>query len=250
FDPCRCIQFATTNILNSLIFGCRYTYKSRRLQDLVNIINMNLSSRNIFNLECNFKNNASTKNSSEGCKNLKFHRMFIKHMLGLIDNEIESHKQKHGFTQCRDIIDVYLKCSSNGTNNLSRMNLDLTILEFFTYGVHQMSSYLLWALHSMKEYPDVQNRCHDEIDQKIGPFRPINIDDMKDLPYVNATLREVSRRFTVVPLSQPSVLKDDLKLGPYFLTKDSLVICNYYAVHMNKNVWKEPLTFCPERFMN
>lgn len=42
----------------------------------------------------------------------------------------------------------------------------------------------------------------------------------------------------------------DTKLGGFNIPKDTAVLASLYALHMSKEVWKNPENFRPERFLN
>jgi len=60
------------------------------------------------------------------------------------------------------------------------------------------SFFLLMCLH-----PEVQRKAQEEIDRVVGHDRLPNAQDRKDLPYVDAIMREVTRFQPVVPLGEP-----------------------------------------------
>lgn len=51
----------------------------------------------------------------------------------------------------------------------------------------------------MARYPHLQNRAQIEIDSVIGNERLPSIDDRAQLPYTNAVVKEVVRRFPPIP---------------------------------------------------
>jgi len=59
------------------------------------------------------------------------------------------------------------------------------------------SFFLLMSLH-----PEVQRKAQEEIDRVVGHDRLPNAQDRKDLPYVNAIMKEVARLNTVTPLGE------------------------------------------------
>ena len=59
------------------------------------------------------------------------------------------------------------------------------------------SFFLLMSLH-----PEVQRKAQEEIDRVIGHDRLPNAQDRKDLPYVDAIMREVTRLNPVTPLGE------------------------------------------------
>ena len=99
-----------------------------------------------------------------------------------------------------------------------------------------LSFFLLMSLH-----PEVQRKAQEEIDRVVGHDRLPNAQDRKDLPYVDAIMREVARVNTVVPLgeSQFEVLLGLLTcaLGiPHCLKEDDV----YEGVLLSAVVTKNP----------
>lgn len=49
-------------------------------------------------------------------------------------------------------------------------------------------------------YPDVQKKAREEIDRVVGPNRLPTFSDRKNLPYIEALIKEVHRWNPVAPL--------------------------------------------------
>jgi len=54
----------------------------------------------------------------------------------------------------------------------------------------------------MSLHPEVQRKAQEEIDRVLGHDRLPSAQDKKDLPYVNAIMKEVVRLNPVVPLGE------------------------------------------------
>lgn len=60
------------------------------------------------------------------------------------------------------------------------------------------------------------------------------------------------RKYSVVPIAARRVVEDlhlDEEDGPYFLPKGSSVLINIQAVHLDPEIWPEPMKFDPTRFL-
>lgn len=70
------------------------------------------------------------------------------------------------------------------------------------------------------------------------------------LPYLNATLAEVSRVANVGPTTIPHRAMVDTVLFGYEIKKNYTMLANLRSVHMDKEHWGDPQEFRPERFIN
>jgi len=69
------------------------------------------------------------------------------------------------------------------------------------------------------------------------------------MPYLSAALKE-SGRLTPIVMANPSrITTRAVRLGPYVLPPNTVVGPAHYAIHHDPNIWPNPDTFIPERFM-
>ncbi|KAF8314444.1 cytochrome P450 [Clavulina sp. PMI_390] len=104
-------------------------------------------------------------------------------------------------------------------------------------------------IHAMLLRPDAMKRAQKEIDSVVGKDRLPTIDDVANLPFVDAIYKEVLRWRPVAPFSVPhSVMKDDVYNG-YLIPKDTVIVQNVWAMAMDESQYSSPENFMPERFM-
>lgn len=101
----------------------------------------------------------------------------------------------------------------------------------------------------MMHYPEVKERVQEELMDVVGEERLPNISDMNKLIYTKATLYEIMRRSSVVPMGTTHSTDREIEFEDYILPKNAHVIPLLYAVHMNPEYWDEPEDFRPERFI-
>ncbi|KAI4520359.1 cytochrome P450 [Schizophyllum commune Loenen D] len=100
-------------------------------------------------------------------------------------------------------------------------------------------------------YPDVQERAKAELSTVVGPDRLPELEDCKDLPYIERLVQEVFRFWPSVPLGvQHKSTKDDIYKGMY-IPKGSLLIrvFNVFAMTHDETVYKDPWRFEPDRYL-
>ena len=70
------------------------------------------------------------------------------------------------------------------------------------------------------------------------------------MPYVQATLLELHRFASIVPLNVVHVAERDTEFLGYKIKKDTFVVTNLYAMHHDEKFWERPECFIPERFLD
>ncbi|KAJ7239513.1 cytochrome P450 [Mycena rebaudengoi] len=102
---------------------------------------------------------------------------------------------------------------------------------------------------AMVLYPECQKKAQAEIDSVIGSSRLPTFEDRENLPYVECICRETLRWNPAVPLGVPHrSTQEDVYRGMY-IPKGSLVFSNIRAMSMNENLYHNPRSFIPERYL-
>ncbi|XP_072030709.1 cytochrome P450 2U1-like [Amphiura filiformis] len=132
--------------------------------------------------------------------------------------------------------------------SLSEENLIHTVMQLFVAGSETTVTTLRWCFLHMIAYPDIQSRVQDEIDSVVGRNSLPRVSDK--LPFTKATIMEVQRIASIVPMGVPHVAATDTTLRGYFIPKGTMIISNLWAIHHNQDTWDEPEKFKPERFLD
>ena len=85
--------------------------------------------------------------------------------------------------------------------------------------------------------------------QVLGTALP-SMRDRTRLPYTEAVILEVQRMGDISPLGVPHCLSQDVEFRGYHIPKGTTIMPILYAVHRDPNIWKEPYTFNPDRFLD
>ncbi|RHZ47488.1 cytochrome P450 [Aspergillus thermomutatus] len=102
---------------------------------------------------------------------------------------------------------------------------------------------------AMAIYPEVQRKAQQEIDRVVGPNKLPTFADRERLPYINAVVKEVLRWHPVAPMGLPHTTTQDDVYEGYFIPKGSMVLANIWGFTHDPNVYPDPMTFKPERFL-
>ncbi|KAK4478070.1 hypothetical protein RD792_017335 [Penstemon davidsonii] len=149
-----------------------------------------------------------------------------------------------------DFLDALLEYNGKGgTDELSERNVIIIVLEMFLAGSETTSSTIQWAMAELLRNPDSLRKLKDELDQVIGPSRKVEEGDLKNLPYLQAVVKETMRLHPSVPFLLPRNAMADTKFMGYLIPKNTMVLVNVWAIHRDPDSWDDPLSFKPERFI-
>ena len=98
--------------------------------------------------------------------------------------------------------------------------------------------------------PEIQQSLHRELDNAVGRHLLPTIQDKRNMPLLQATVLEVLRIASVLPLALPHETAAKTTLSGYTIPKDTLVVINLWAVNHDPRVFQEPHVFNPYRFLN
>ncbi|EDO43314.1 predicted protein [Nematostella vectensis] len=121
--------------------------------------------------------------------------------------------------------------------------------DMFIAGYETTSTSLRWAITFLVNYPEYQEEIHQQLDQVVGPDRMPTLADRPQLAIIQATIMEVLRLGNVVPNAIPHYTLKDTWLCGYRVPKDTIVIVDTMAVHLDPTCWENPTRFDPHRHL-
>ncbi|XP_071486368.1 steroid 17-alpha-hydroxylase/17,20 lyase-like [Diadema antillarum] len=177
--------------------------------------------------------------------------------INFIKSELAQHKQQaYDPDNISDFYSMLLKVEEDakraGENveKLTDVHILQTLLDIFTAGTQTTVDTLYWAFALMSENPGIQKKAQAEIDFVVGRGRVPTIEDRGTLPYTEATLYEVMRNSSIVPVALPHSAMCDTKIGDYVIPKGAIVIVNLHSMHFDPQEWDDPDSFKPEHFLD
>ncbi|KAG8742021.1 hypothetical protein FRC10_002097 [Ceratobasidium sp. 414] len=103
---------------------------------------------------------------------------------------------------------------------------------------------------AMLLFPEAQRTAQAEIDTIIGSERLPVMEDRSQLPYIERLIKEVIRWRPILPIGIPHVCHQDDVYNGYRIPKDAIIFGNIWAMNHNAQVYKDPETFEPDRFID
>ena len=112
---------------------------------------------------------------------------------------------------------------------------------------HETTAHTLtWAWYLLATNRDNLVKAQTEIDQTLQG-RPIGVDDLRDLPYLEMCLKESLRRLPAVWIYGREA-QTDLRLGGYSFPKGAILAVSPLATGRNPKYFDKPLEYRPERW--
>lgn len=117
-------------------------------------------------------------------------------------------------------------------------------------GTDTVAILLEWIMARVVLHQDIQAKAQDEIDKHVGKHRHVQDSDIPNLCYLQAIVKEVLRLHPPGPLlSWARLATRDVHLGKFFVPSGTTAMVNMWAITHDSSIWKNPLDFKPERFM-
>ncbi|KAJ7574455.1 cytochrome P450 [Mycena floridula] len=111
-------------------------------------------------------------------------------------------------------------------------------------GVAALSSFILF----MVLHPEIQHKIQLELDSQCSGRLP-TVDDLGNLSYLLAVVKETLRFAPVAPLGLPhQLIEDDEYLG-FYLPEGCTVLANIWALMRDPAVYPDAELFIPDRFI-
>ncbi|KXG37294.1 geraniol 8-hydroxylase [Sorghum bicolor] len=146
-----------------------------------------------------------------------------------------------------DFLDVLLDTTTSTA--LGRDTLLSLFTDLFAAGSDTSSSTVEWALTELLRNPVSMVKTCNELGAAIGSARNIEESEIDQLPYLQAVIKETFRLHPPVPLLLPRRAEATTEIMGHIIPKGARVLVNVWAMGRDKDIWPEPETFMPERFL-
>lgn len=136
-------------------------------------------------------------------------------------------------------------------SSISEREIAFSTGSLFGAGSDTTASTLMSFVLAMTCFPDVAAKAQEEIDRVIPKDRSPTWDDMSDLPYCVAVIKETLRWRPVAVMggTPHATTKDDYYNGLY-IPKGTPILGNLWAIHHHEKYFHDSHNFIPERFLS
>lgn len=144
-----------------------------------------------------------------------------------------------------DILSLMLQAQYEDGEHMTNEHIVSELSTLLFAGHETTAITLAWAMHWLHALPQVRERVLEELASLGEHPEPESI---ARLPYLSAVVDETLRIYPIVPLVAREV-KTHFKLRGWELPPGSVVGAAIALLHRNPELYPEPMTFRPERFL-
>ncbi|MEJ1279146.1 breast carcinoma amplified sequence 1 [Cricetulus griseus] len=156
-----------------------------------------------------------------------------------IDNRLEKYSQQP---------DTDFLCDIYHHNHLSKKELYAAVTELQLAAVETTANSLMWVLYNLSRNPQAQQRLLLEIQSVLPGKQMPRAEDVRNMPYLKACLKESMRLTPSVPFTTRTLDKP-MVLGEYALPKGTVLMLNTQVLGSSEDNFEDASQFKPERWL-
>ena len=156
---------------------------------------------------------------------------------------------------CKDsqinLVKVFqLQISEGKSDNIYTLDqLHRLLFDLYVAFTETTINSLLWIFLYLAQHVEIQNKIRQEL-LWVLQGELLDFEDFENLHYTKATLAEIARIRTLVPLGVPHYASENIYLDGVTIPKGTMIMPLLWAIHMDPKVYKDPEEFRPERFID
>ncbi|KAF3637791.1 putative cytochrome 83B1-like [Capsicum annuum] len=182
----------------------------------------------------------------------RFERNF-KDLDEFYEDLIEQHKNPNRPKSMEgDIVDLLLQLKKEQSTPIDITLEDIKglLMNVLVAGSDTSAAAVVWAMTALIKNPKVMKKVQEEIRNSIGSKGIVKEDDVKNMPYFKAMIKEALRLYPPVPLLVPRESMGNSTLEGYEIQARTILQVNSWAIARDAEMWENPEEFIPERFLN
>ncbi|XP_042040105.1 cytochrome P450 71AU50-like [Salvia splendens] len=172
---------------------------------------------------------------------------------GFLERIIDDHVAKRGEEErSEDFVDTMMAIMESGEAGFEfdRRHIKAVLLDLLIAGTDTSAAVIEWAMSELMRHPTVMKKLQQELESVVGLDQMVEESHIDKLKYLDCVVKEVMRLHPVVTLLLPRESMEDCELHGFYIPKKSRVIVNAWAIGRDPDVWADPDSFTPERFID
>jgi cytochrome P450 len=153
-----------------------------------------------------------------------------------------------------DLLSLLLAARDEDGSRMSDKQVRDESMTLFLAGHETTANALTWALYLLARHPEIRARAEEEAAPLARRGTPLTMEDLKSLPYNLAVLKETMRLYPPAYIIGRRALKDVVVPGERpgatcRIGKNKIVFVNVLGIHRRPDLFPDPDTFDPTRFL-
>ncbi|KAK2991374.1 hypothetical protein RJ640_024047 [Escallonia rubra] len=183
---------------------------------------------------------------------------------GIIARRLEARSSASESSTSNDVLEALLNLSRkddaglsyNDMKHLLLVSTDLfypllsCIHKLHLFGTDTSSLTVEWAMTELLCNPEKLAKARTELEEVVGKNEPLQESDISKLPYLQAIVKETFRLHPAAPFLVPHKADTDVEIDSFVVPKNAQILVNVWATGRDSNVWLNPGSFMPERFLD
>ncbi|XP_075073621.1 6,7,8-trihydroxycoumarin synthase-like [Nicotiana tabacum] len=151
-----------------------------------------------------------------------------------------------------DIVDVLLQLKKEQSTpiDLTLEDIKGILKNVLVAGSDTSAAATVWAMTALIKNPKAIKKVQTEIRKSVGKRGIVNEEDVQNMPYLKAVIKEIFRLYPPSPILVPRESMEKTILEGYEIQPGTIVHVNAWAIGRDPEIWENPEEFIPERFLN
>ena len=177
-------------------------------------------------------------------------RRALRALRSLVQRHIDTRRQERGLHERTDLLHMLLALRDDATGEpLSPQEVFDQCMVSFQAGHETSATALLWWSRLMAEHPEAAQRAQAEVDAVLQGRVPC-ADDVAQLPWLTATLKEALRLYPPVAALMTRRTIAPITLGGVDVPRGAMLRVTPWVLHRDERWFPQADRFVPERFLD
>ncbi|KAH7692019.1 Premnaspirodiene oxygenase protein [Dioscorea alata] len=172
----------------------------------------------------------------------------------IVEEHVE--RRRHGGAgeekEEEDFVDLLLALKEEGGDGdfaITDADIKAIIMDMIGAGTDTSYVTLEWAMTELIKNPRTMKKAQDEVRKTSNGKPTVSENDIPQMSYLQAVIKEVLRLHPAAPLLLPHETRQKVVIQGYEIPERTRVLINAWSIGRDPNSWEDPEEFKPERFV-